>query len=80
MAIPDRHILACDSSFMTSGKLNRKIVKLKETALENVEQISENDKAINHDRKCTEWCNNLLAVVFRRLCVKMPTDNNVYKT
>ena len=52
--MPNGHVLACDSAFTTSGKLNGKIVKLKETALENGEERNDKDKVIAHVWKCDE--------------------------
>ena len=75
MALPDGFVVVCDSAFMTSGKLKGKIVKLKETNLENGDERTDKDKALTHIRQCAEWDNNVLTESFRRLRVKIPTSN-----
>ena len=75
MALPDGSVVVCDSTFMTSGKLKGKIIKLKETTIENGEERSEKDNALIHIRQCAEWGNNVLTRSFRRLRVKIPIEN-----
>ena len=36
---------------------------------------SGHDQALTHLRQCSEWGNNVLTGVFRRLKCKLPTDN-----
>ena len=50
MAILDWCVLVRDSDFMTSDNLSGKIIKLKETTLENVEDRTDKDKGITHVR------------------------------
>ena len=75
MDLPDGYIVVCDSAFMTSGSLENKLIKLKETTLEDGQERSEKDMVLTHIRQCAEWGNNVLTGVFRRLRVKLPTDN-----
>ena len=75
MALCDGHVLVCDSAFVTSEKLKGKMVKLKETTLEDGEEIMDEDKALTCTRKCTEWSSEILTRSFRRLRVKIPTDD-----
>ena len=40
-ALPDGYIVVCDSAFMTSGTLKNKLIKLKETTLEDGKERTE---------------------------------------
>ena len=69
------HTLMCGSFFKTRGKLKGKIVKLKETPLEDGDKMTDEDKAMNHVRKCSEWGHNVLTEAIHILRVKIPTEN-----
>jgi len=58
MDLPDGYIVVCNSAFMISGLLENKLIKLKETTLEDGEEKTEKDMALTHIRQCAEWGNS----------------------
>jgi hypothetical protein len=48
MALPNGYMVICDSAFMTSGRLEDKLIKLKDTTLKDGEKRSEVDKTQTH--------------------------------
>ena len=79
MALLDGRSLVCDSVFVTSRKLKSKINKLKETTLEDGEERMDKYQALIHVQQYAEWGNEFLTVVFRRICIKIPTNNLKYE-
>ena len=75
MDLPNGCVLACDSAFVTSKQLKGKIVKLKETTLEDGEKRMDEDKALTYTWKCAEQSSDILTRSFRRIRVNIPTDN-----
>ena len=77
-ALPEGYVVVCDSAFNTGGNLKGKLVKLKEAPTgdeEIAQEKSDYEKSLTHLRQCSEWGNNVLTGVFRRLRTKLPTDN-----
>ena len=67
--LPDGYKVVCDSAFSTGGRMKDKLVKLKENTNNNDENKNddEHEKSLTHLRQCSEWGNNVLVSVFRRL-------------
>ena len=73
VAMPDGFVVVCDSAFHCKGPLAGKLVKLKED--KHGFAFSGYDKSLTHLRQSSEWGNAVLCNAFRRLKVKLPTDN-----
>ena len=73
-AIPDNYKVVCDDAFKTKGILQGKLIKTKEQFNEGHSRSSY-DQTLTHLRQCSEWGNNVLTGVFRRLRTNLPTDN-----
>ena len=71
--IPDGYKCCCDDAFSTLGDLANKLVKTSDNA--GGGDRSERDAQLTHLRQASEWGNNILTGVFRRLRTKLPTDN-----
>lgn len=71
--LPDPYKIVCDSAFYTQGKMKGKLVKTKEYVEDEVP--SDRDATLTHLRQCSEWGNNVLTGVFRRLKNELKTDN-----
>ena len=78
-ALPDGHIVVCDSAFTCSGDMEGKLYKLKDKKDKDGEwensEPTELDAMLTHIRQCAEWGNNVLTGCFRRLKQRLPTDN-----
>ena len=72
--LPEGFKCCCDDAFYTKGNLTNKLVKMKEAYVEGMVR-SEYDAQLTHLRQCSEWGNNTLTGVFRRLRTKLPTNN-----
>lgn len=72
--LPHGYKCVCDDAFYTQGELEGKMVKTKETFSEGAIPTS-HDQSLTHLRQCSEWGNNVLTGVFRRLKTKLPTEN-----
>ena len=73
-SLPHPYIVVCDDAFVTSGELHGKLMKTTYDEFGSGEK-SEHDKSLTHLRQCSEWGNNDWTKVFRRLKMKLPTDN-----
>ena len=73
-SLPQPYKVCCDDAFSTGGKLKDKLVKTKEQYREG-QVRSTYDQSLTHLRQCSEWGNNVLTGVFRRLRGWLPVDN-----
>ena len=73
-SLPNGYKCCCDDAFSTSGILSNKLVKTKEQYKGGVSRPTY-DMSLTHLRQCSEWGNNILTGVFRRLRSLLPTDN-----
>lgn len=78
-ALPEGYKVACDSAFYTKGRLKGKLVKLKDQEGNIFEDVvrepTEYGNSLTHLRQVSEWGNNSLVKVFKRLDRLLPTDN-----
>ena len=74
-ALPDGFKVVCDDAFKTVGNLEDKLIKTKEAFGGEGHKRSSYDQTLTHLRQCSEWGNNVLTGVFRRLRTNLPTDN-----
>ena len=74
-ALPNNFKVVCDDAFQTKGSLTGKLVKTKEHFRGEGHTWSCYDQSLTHLRQCSEWGNNILTGVFRRLRTNLPTDN-----
>ena len=75
ITLPYGNVLACNSAFVTSENLKGKMVKLKETILEDGKESMDEDKVPTDARICSDRSSDILTMSFRRLRVKILTDN-----
>ena len=64
----------CDDAFGTKGDLKDKLIKTKDEYREGFERSSY-DMACTHLRQSSEWGNNILVGINRRLRAPLPLDN-----
>ena len=71
--LPDGFIVVCDSAFVCTGRMEGKLVKLKDDR--NGFAFTGFDMSLTHLRQASEWGNGVLVNAFRRLRRPLPTDN-----
>ena len=74
-SLPEGFKVVCDDAFKTQGGLKGKLIKTKEEYKGDGHKRSSYDQTLTHLRQCSEWGNNILTGVFRRLRTNLPTDN-----